>query len=192
MAAIESHVGESLLDVGCGNGQYVFHYQDRCRTAGVDIQTYPQWETAPERFQTADACALPFEDGSFDTVVSFETLEHVPDPETALRELHRVSRRNVIVSVPNCDIPQPLKDSRLTYFHYTDRSHVNFYTEQTLAEALTGAGFASVDVRPINPCPVRPLIEGLFGLPSLLTRIAVKLAGRSPFHMTLLAVADRT
>lgn len=39
-------------------------------------------------------------DGSFDMVVCLEVLEHLEDPVSALRELHRVSRRDVILSVP--------------------------------------------------------------------------------------------
>jgi ubiquinone/menaquinone biosynthesis C-methylase UbiE len=39
-------------------------------------------------------------DGSFDMVVCLEVLEHLEDPMAALRELHRVSRRDVILSVP--------------------------------------------------------------------------------------------
>jgi ubiquinone/menaquinone biosynthesis C-methylase UbiE len=39
-------------------------------------------------------------DGSFDMVVCLEVLEHLKDPVAALRELLRVSRRDVILSVP--------------------------------------------------------------------------------------------
>lgn len=39
-------------------------------------------------------------DGSFDMVVCLEVLEHLEDPMAALRELHRVSRRDVVLSVP--------------------------------------------------------------------------------------------
>lgn len=38
----------------------------------------------------ADAGRLPFEDGEFDLVVSFEVIEHVPDEKAALREIFRV------------------------------------------------------------------------------------------------------
>ena len=34
--------------------------------------------------------ALSFEDDSFDTIISCETLDHLPDPATALKELYRV------------------------------------------------------------------------------------------------------
>jgi SAM-dependent methyltransferase len=48
------------------------------------------------------ALALPFADGTFDTVVSFETLEHVTDSTTMIAELRRVVKPGgaVIISVP--------------------------------------------------------------------------------------------
>jgi SAM-dependent methyltransferase len=56
------------------------------------------WEFAKElgcpnvRFEVGWAEALPFDDGSFDAVASFDVLEHVRDPALALREIRRVLR----------------------------------------------------------------------------------------------------
>lgn len=188
--AIEEHAGASFLDVGCGNGRYVLHYANTHQTAGLDIQSYPQWEEAEFRFRTGDAAKLPYDDNSFDTICCFETLEHVPDPHRVLQELHRVARRNVILSVPNCELPPALKDSRLTYFHYTDRSHVNFYRKDTLSQAFTVTGFANCSVTPINPCPMRPLIQDLFRLPGIVSKVLTRFSAKDQFHMTLLAVAQ--
>lgn len=41
-------------------------------------------------YQQADAQKLPFDDAAFDIVVSCETIEHVPDPQAAVREMSRV------------------------------------------------------------------------------------------------------
>ena len=50
------------------------------------------WETTP----------LPFADGTFDTVVCLDTLEHIDLVHRALGDLVRVSRKYIIVSLPNC------------------------------------------------------------------------------------------
>jgi SAM-dependent methyltransferase len=42
------------------------------------------------RARTADAEALPFDDGTFDLVVGHAVLHHLPSPAAALREAHRV------------------------------------------------------------------------------------------------------
>ena len=189
--ALTQYSGSSFLDVGCGNGQYVLHFRNDFQTAGIDIRPYPQWQEAPGRFQVADAAELPFEDGSFDTVVCFETLEHMLDPEAVLHEIHRVCRNNVILSVPNCEMPASLEASRLTFFHYTDRSHLSFFTRDTLATALQKTGFEPYRFDLINPCLMQPLLNDLIRLPAILKRLIGKRARKDAFLMTILAIANR-
>lgn len=47
-----------------------------------------------------DCEALPFQDGAFDYCVCFETLEHLENPIHALKELRRICRKKVFVSIP--------------------------------------------------------------------------------------------
>jgi ubiquinone/menaquinone biosynthesis C-methylase UbiE len=51
----------------------------------------------------ADAQAMPFEDNFFDLVVSCETIEHVPDPCAAVREMYRVAKPggSLFLTTPN-------------------------------------------------------------------------------------------
>lgn len=50
---------------------------------------------------TIDIHQLPFEDNSFDVVVCSETLEHVEDLESATKELIRVAKKAVVITVPH-------------------------------------------------------------------------------------------
>ena len=54
-------------------------------------------------FVEGNVCALPFDNGSFDLVVSFETVEHVEDPAAAIAEFKRVLATDgiLVVSTPN-------------------------------------------------------------------------------------------
>jgi ubiquinone/menaquinone biosynthesis C-methylase UbiE len=103
--------GKEVLDASCGVG-YGIEILSRAGAAavtGVDI--------APEAIQEAkarfgeyaaelvegDLRELPFQDRSFDVLISFETIEHVQEPEKALAELRRVLRPHgaLVISSPN-------------------------------------------------------------------------------------------
>lgn len=87
--------GAELLEVGCGTGLILDRLRPLChRAVGVDLSP-GMLALARERgleVVQGDATALPFEDGSFDVVVSFKVLPHVEDLRTALSEAARVTR----------------------------------------------------------------------------------------------------
>lgn len=91
--------GSKLLDVGCGSGQLaLMAAREGAEVTGVDIaanwveraRVRAQAEGLPARFEEADAESLPFEDGSFDVVVSLIGAMFAPRPELVAHELLRV------------------------------------------------------------------------------------------------------
>lgn len=85
----------SLLDIGCLD---LFTYEElkdkyACQLADL--------EPRHEMIRREDLQHLTFDDKSFDIVLCQQMLEHVPDPVQAMRELKRVTRRQLIVTVPN-------------------------------------------------------------------------------------------
>lgn len=85
-----------LLDVGCGTG-LLLDDLPRCGgfVVGVDFSR-EMLRRAEERFDgvsliLADADNLPFQDESFDTVVSLTLLQNMPDPKRTVREMARVT-----------------------------------------------------------------------------------------------------
>ncbi|MEM6578591.1 MAG: methyltransferase domain-containing protein [Pseudomonadota bacterium] len=94
--------GETVLDVGSGPG---FLAQELARATGpngcvigVDISEQMVERTMARNtcdwlaFQVADAGQLPFEDNSFDVVVSTQVAEYVPDIDAFCAEMYRVLR----------------------------------------------------------------------------------------------------
>lgn len=116
---IEIRDGMSVLDVGCGSGEYCFRLGSRVSGAsftGLDNSPrfvnfarqrargnvgYPFEVPAPGneyRFVCGDGCSLPFADAAFDAVVSHTYLTAVPDWGSALSEMRRVCKPGGTVS----------------------------------------------------------------------------------------------
>lgn len=77
-----------VLDLGCGVG-HSFELLAPRETVGVDMDATALAGQGRETV-VADMRALPFPDGSFASVVSVQSLEHVPDPERVVAEARRV------------------------------------------------------------------------------------------------------
>jgi SAM-dependent methyltransferase len=102
--------GCQLLDVACGSGQVaLWAARDGVNVTGVDIapnlvqraQARAEAEGLNARFVEGDAEALPFEDASFDVVISLVGAMFAPRPELAARELLRVCSPGGTIAMGN-------------------------------------------------------------------------------------------
>jgi SAM-dependent methyltransferase len=85
-AAAQSLETKRVLEVGSGRGYLQDVVSDY---TGLDISpSVKRFYHKP--FVLASATALPFQDNSYDSLWSIWVLEHVPNPEQALREMRRV------------------------------------------------------------------------------------------------------
>ena len=84
---------DTLLVVGCGDGTEAAILASKLRTKVVGIDVSDSFDPAASTMadlRTGDAMQLEFPDESFDFVFSYHALEHISDPNRALREMHRV------------------------------------------------------------------------------------------------------
>lgn len=99
---------ESILDVGCGEGitldkfekqgignkLYGIDYSDDALKIGKKV--YPHLSLSK-----GDIYDIKEKNSTYDLVMATEVLEHLDNPQKALKELIRVSKKYVLLSVPN-------------------------------------------------------------------------------------------
>lgn len=106
-----------VLDIGGGPGS-LSAFCPTDRVISSDLHMPSQWHAAAPDLVLADGARLPFADGTFDIVVTLDTLEHVPPDRRPhlLAEALRVSSGYVLVVCP-CGTPGvPEADAALLSF----------------------------------------------------------------------------
>lgn len=102
--------GKDVLDVGCAAGNLTRKIaQMGFKVHGIDvletsIKIAKEFNGAPNvSYEVRDILNQPFPENSFDCITFLETIEHIDNPSSYLREFHRILRPHgcVIISTPN-------------------------------------------------------------------------------------------
>lgn len=158
--------GQSLLDVGCGQGQDVRALLPRVAPAGqvVGIDLSEQLIEAARQggmpagatFLVADAHALPFLDNTFDGALVERTLQHVHDPVQVLSEMSRVVRPGgvLVASEPDWEtvtIDASDRGSTRALLHeLSDHQIRDGWIGRQLTGHLTRLGLTELEVHPVT------------------------------------------
>jgi len=138
MDLVLKYAGQKILDIGCGHGVSCMELNKRGYHC-VGIEANEEYSKEAGKYIEAYhmyAEKLDFPDKSFDTVIMFEVLEHLQDPEAALAEILRVTRKNLIVSVPNLGPLEILVEYNVIMHHFFEPTHLNFFTKSMLHRFL--------------------------------------------------------
>jgi len=95
IAGFDERAGPRVLDFGCGSGQLIGAFVQRGIDAhGCDVPSATprnmHCDTARAREIALSPYRIPFDDQSFDAIVSTSVLEHAQNTEECFREMHRV------------------------------------------------------------------------------------------------------
>jgi SAM-dependent methyltransferase len=99
----------TVIDLGCGTGNYSQLFRDKVKYVGLDNSTkmieiarsqFPQRE-----FQVSGVEKTDFQDGSFDASLAVGVFEYLDNPDVLSRELRRITRSGgrIICTFPNKD-----------------------------------------------------------------------------------------
>lgn len=137
--------GLNVLDAGCGVGYGTAYLAaEAAHVTGIDVSEETvayarrRYGGPQTEFRVGDLHALEFPNAAFEAVCSFETIEHVEDPEQMLAELARVLRPSgtLFLSTPNA--PETTT-TPANPFHRVEWSAPDF-------ERLLGARFAHIEL----------------------------------------------
>ncbi len=123
----------TVLDIGCGSGHFLKSIKDISKERfGIDEHSY---RTADHTVKEGDARNLPFENGSMELITMLDVLEHIPESDTALEEVHRVLDRKglFLMTVPALQF--------LYSPHDKSNHHVKRYCKKELCDKLERNGF---------------------------------------------------
>jgi ubiquinone/menaquinone biosynthesis C-methylase UbiE len=135
---------KKILDVGCGEGHATSKVHDRfdVEIKGCDLEK-EVIEKARKNYEgivfgTGNIYELKEEDESYDLVIAGEVLEHLYEPEKAIKELKRVSSEYVIISVPCEPVWRMANMSRLRYIKALGNTpgHVQNFSKKEIRNLL--------------------------------------------------------
>jgi 2-polyprenyl-3-methyl-5-hydroxy-6-metoxy-1,4-benzoquinol methylase len=155
--------GNRVLEVGCSAGHVTRHLVAGGNTVvGVELDpdAAKRAEEFAERVHVADIDRTPLsrlEPGPFDVIVLGDVLEHLRDPAAALTDAAALLSDDgrFVISVPNVahiDVRMMLMQGGWAYQDdgLLDRTHLRWFTQDSLRELLAGAGFVATAVERVR------------------------------------------
>ena len=118
--SIISSKSENLIDVGCGNGFLLNKIKLPLSKFGCDVFDENKYKNSQTfKYSKQNIKSLKFKDNFFDTVICCHTIEHIPDINSAVNELKRIAKREIIIVVP-----------KQRFYFYTLDLHLHFFPDR--------------------------------------------------------------
>lgn len=147
-AMVARHIAPSghVLDVGCGNGQFLFDLHNAgFKVHGTELSSQSAARVPKpiaDNIYVADLCELNLSPQSFDAICMWHVLEHVRDPHAICSEINRLLKPNgwLFLSLPNAQSPEAALFGK-HWFHLDPPRHLFGLGTRSLTTLLESAGF---------------------------------------------------
>jgi SAM-dependent methyltransferase len=160
LQVIETRLGlrGKILDVGCAAGYFLEEARQRgWQICGMEL-SQEMAHNAEQLLQVpihTELATVP--DRDFAAITLWEVIEHLPDPIDTLRQLRDRLRPGgvLMLSTPNNGHWQALR-AKEQWVGYRPPSHLQYFTRETLGDALRRAGFERSAITGTAPLPPLP------------------------------------
>lgn len=163
-----------ILDIGCGVGEIISRLAGKVYACDISLSALKLARTKTSCiFCRADAQSLPFKDNAFGLAILADIIEHVPNPELLMLELHRVlgNRGKAILVIPNGRSFTQLYDRLVQKLTSRAFHHLHFFSLHRLTVLIRYYGFKLIKCENLTIFPSTPKILRLlinsFGTESL-------------------------
>jgi len=142
---------KKLLDIGSGSGQFLYEMkQFGMEAEGLEPGNFDKESSKKYNLnvKNTDLLGAKYPKEQFDIVTINHVLEHVPNPEKIIKEMHRITRKDgkLIVGVPNYHSLAFLLFGKNWYQLDVPR-HFNNFSEKVLIKKLEESGFTVEKIR---------------------------------------------
>ncbi len=192
--------GYRLLDVGCGQGQLIYHLRDLGWTVhGVDVNADTARIARANGLDvvTGDLASCHWPHSSFDVINMGDLIEHVRDPLGTLRCAFRLLSKGglLLIRTPNaaCGFASSTRSlfhaMHLPWPHSEAPYHLHEFTPQGISRLVWRAGFETTGLQCSGCTPFWYTLGGIGWFDDLKTRM--KRSGRYRFDWRLFAAAPK-
>lgn len=159
----------NILDIGCGDGILLENLiKAGSRGVGIDISSEAIKICKQRGLDCSQADItekLPFANNSFDSVILTDVLEHLFQPIEVLKEVHRVSKKYILISVPNfASLPARIQVllGKVPENNTPRDGHVYWMTYKVITKLLSDTGFEVEKVVVNSVWESKPVIGPFF------------------------------
>lgn len=150
---------QNIIELGAGEGYLSYILASQFPKTKIIVSDISSRELASRKynlknfknaeFEIINAKKIKYPNNKFDLIVCSEVLEHISNPQKALKEIYRTTNKYALLSVPNEPIFHLLNLLRgkyiTTWGNYPD--HINHWSKNKFIEFITHTGFKIIKIK---------------------------------------------
>ena len=137
-------LGQKILDLGCGPGFISSAFSNDYQKYGLEVSDSAIEEAKKyiDNIHFGELDSSAYEENFFDIVFCSHVIEHVKNPIEFIKSTARITKIHgeLIISTPNFDCAMARRYGK-QFRMYNDPTHITFFSDITLREALEDNGF---------------------------------------------------